>query len=125
MTTLPSTTWRMLAQRSVGDQKLPEGIDAAWDSAAGLVRRLLTARAAYLKRAEKIIAIRDGLADLPDGALRKEALRLKETFRLGKDTRADLEQAQLDLLQERYNIVMTLVELDALAGGAILSEYGE
>lgn len=92
MTTLPSTTWRMLAQRSVGDQKLPEGIDAAWDSAAGLVRRFLTSRAAYLKRAKKIIAIRDGLADLPDGALRKEALRLKETFRLGKDTRADLDR---------------------------------
>jgi outer membrane protein len=42
-----------------------------------------------------------------------------------ENARADLEDAELDVLQERYNTVMTAVELDALAGGSILSEYDE
>ena len=39
-----------------------------------------------------------------------------------ENARADREDARIDLLEERYSIVMTLVELDALAGGAILAE---
>ena len=56
----------------------------------------------------------------------EETLTVYESGGVGllevEDARADREDAQIDLLQERYNIVMTLVELDALAGGAILAE---
>lgn len=39
-----------------------------------------------------------------------------------EDARRALEEAELSLLEERYSILLTLVELDAAAGGGILSE---
>lgn len=39
-----------------------------------------------------------------------------------EDARTALEEAELDVLQERYTITMTLVELDALAGGTMFTE---
>ncbi len=39
-----------------------------------------------------------------------------------ENARASLEESEVELLQERYSIVVTIVELDALAGGALLSE---
>jgi outer membrane protein TolC len=39
-----------------------------------------------------------------------------------EDAQTALEQAELELLQERYNLIMAVVELDARAGGAILDD---
>lgn len=39
-----------------------------------------------------------------------------------QDAQADLEQAELDLLLERFAVVSALIDLDELAGGALLGE---
>lgn len=39
-----------------------------------------------------------------------------------ENARGGLEESEVDLLQERFNIVAIILELDALAGGALLSE---
>jgi outer membrane protein TolC len=39
-----------------------------------------------------------------------------------ENARGSLEDSEVDLLQERFNIVAIILEIDALAGGALLSE---
>ncbi len=60
---VPSTTWRMLAQRT-GIVELPKGIDAAWDAAAGYAQRLVPRRQRFLSLAAEVVAMEGELADL-------------------------------------------------------------
>jgi preprotein translocase subunit SecA len=92
MTALPSTTWRMLSQRT-GSKELPKGLDAAWDGAVGIARRILTRTRRFLERAEKSLAWEKHFAGMTDAALRKSAAEFGELFRRGRDAPADLERA--------------------------------
>ena len=82
----------MLSQRAAGSDKLPEGIDAVWDQAAGLLKRHMTSTAKYMARAEQILLLRDTFKDWSDSKVKDECFRLRDIFRLGKDTLEDQNQ---------------------------------
>jgi preprotein translocase subunit SecA len=92
MTLLPSTTWRMLAQRT-GSKELPRGLDAAWDAAAGLVSRLVPRRRRFLREAQAVVAREKQFAAKSDAVLRRQAAELRDLFRCGKPKRAQLREA--------------------------------
>ena len=54
MTHVPSTTWRMLAQRAKGAE-LPKGLDAYWDSAVGAAQKVRPRQQGFLRRAEQVV----------------------------------------------------------------------
>jgi preprotein translocase subunit SecA len=89
---VPSTTWRMLAQRR-GGRPLPKGLDAAWDAASGFAGRAVPRSRLLLRRAAGIDALGAHFRDLSDGELREAAGRMRESFRRGRDTREDLDRA--------------------------------
>ncbi len=88
----PSTTWRMLAQRSTG-KELPKGLDAAWDVAAGIASRLAPRRVRFFRAAHRVMAIEKVFADLPDARLKETATAMRGTFRRGNETQDELERA--------------------------------
>ena len=92
MTGLPSTTWRMLSQRT-GSKELPKGLDAAWDRAAGMVKQLFVRRQSFLDSAKKALAWEKHFADMADAKLRELAMELRDLFRCGRDGPADLDRA--------------------------------
>ena len=92
MPSVPSTTWRMLAQRSAGEE-LPKGLDAAWVAATGFVARLMPRRSLLFRRAQRVVAMGNSFADMSDARLRELAMNLREVIRRGRDSRADLERA--------------------------------
>ena len=92
MTAIPSTTWRSLAQRGT-QPPLPEGLDALWDRASGLIGRIVPRRRRCLSRASRVLAMDKEFADLTDAKLRERALEFLETFRIGHDTKRDLLRA--------------------------------
>ena len=84
MTTLPSTTWQMLA-RGPSAKPLPRGLDAAWDSAAGILNRLVPRRSRFLRQAHEICRLEKQYAELTDARLRERADELRLLYRLGRD----------------------------------------
>ena len=92
MIALPSTTWRMLAQRT-GGKELPKGLDAAWDAGLGMAGRLVRRRQKFLARAERIIALEKDFGDISDARLREITAELREMFCCGREQAADLERA--------------------------------
>ncbi len=92
MSTVPSTTWRMLARRTSGEE-LPKGLDAAWDAAIGLTSRLVPRRKLFLQRAERICEMEKQFSELSDAKLREQAMEFRELFRCGRDTPDNLELA--------------------------------
>ena len=68
MSSVPSTTWRMLAQRGRGGD-LPKGLDAAWDSLVGLANRSLPRARRYLARAAGIVALDKDLMETDENSL--------------------------------------------------------
>ncbi len=92
MSTIPSTTWRMLARRT-GGEELPKGLDAAWNAATGVVNRLVPRRKMLLRRAERICSMEKQFSELSDAKLREQALQFRELFRCGRDSPDDLELA--------------------------------
>ena len=92
MTDLPSTTWRMLAQRTAGEE-LPRGLDAAWDAAVGLAGRMVPRRNRFLRRAARIVGMEKQLAEMADGRVRELAAELRDLFRRGRETPRDLDRA--------------------------------
>ncbi|MCD4698984.1 MAG: hypothetical protein K8R91_00210, partial [Phycisphaerae bacterium] len=92
MTAIPSTTWRMLAQRT-GGKELPKGLDAAWDICAGLTGRLVPQRKRFVQQAERICALEKQFTDLSDPNLSEKAREFRELFRRGWGAPADLERA--------------------------------
>ena len=92
MDSIPSTTWRMLSQRAISSSKLPTGLDAAWDSAAGKLRSFYTRTGPYMKRAERIMEM-DEFVHASDANLREEAKKYHELFLLGREKREDVDRA--------------------------------
>ena len=92
MATLPSRTWRMLAARTVS-KELPRGLDAAWDAAIGLGRRLVPLRQRFLRRAEEALKLEKDFGDMSEARLRESAMEMRDIFRRGRDTREDLIRA--------------------------------
>jgi len=92
VTDVPSTIWRTLAERPT-DREMPQGLDAAWDAAAGFLARCVPRRTRYLRRAARVLALEKALADLADSRLREAAAGMRERFRCGRDAPADLDRA--------------------------------
>ena len=92
MVDVPSTLWRMLAQRTSG-KELPKGLDAIWDAAFGVAGRTVPRLRRYLRRAVRVLALEADYKDMGDGRLREAAAEMRITFRLGRNKPADLERA--------------------------------
>jgi preprotein translocase subunit SecA len=82
----------MLSQRT-GGKELPRGLDAAWDAATGLLRRLLPLRERFLRRAERIVSLEKRYSDLSEARLRCLAEEFRHLFRRGRQAPADLDHA--------------------------------
>ena len=98
MTAIPSTTWRMLAQRRTG-KELPTGIDAAWDAAVGWAGRLARRRRTLMRRAERIAERSKAHRDTAEARLKEQARSFRERFRRGRQKPHDVDNA-LALLRE-------------------------
>jgi len=92
VTTLPSTTWRTLAERKP-DEPLPAGMDAVWDAAVGTVKAMVPRRPGFMRRAARVLALEGDYRDLTDARLRDAAEEMRAVFRCGKETGEHLEQA--------------------------------
>ena len=92
MAEVPSTLWRMLAQRTAG-KELPKGLDALWDAAFGAAGRTVPRLRKYLHRAARVVALENEYKDTGDGRLREAAADMRTVFRLGRNKPADLERA--------------------------------
>ncbi len=82
----------MLSYRT-GGKELPRGLDAAWDAALGVGRRMLTRTQHFLNLAERVVAIEKQFSDLTDARLREETIALRDLFRRGRETPEDLQRA--------------------------------
>jgi len=81
----------MLAHRQAS-KELPKGLDAAWDAAAGLGKRMITRTQTFLETAKRVLAMEGEFKDLTDARLREEALTIRDLFRCGRETPRDLER---------------------------------
>ncbi|QNN24368.1 hypothetical protein HED60_19520 [Planctomycetales bacterium ZRK34] len=88
----PSALWRTMAQ-DMQPPKLPKGLDAAWLRFEGTVRRLARRQSRYLRRAERIICLQHTFTQQSDDQLAESAHRLRDTFRLSRDTTEELDKA--------------------------------
>ena len=69
--------------------KIPRGLDAAWHSAAGHLRRLIPHRNIYLRHAHKIGQCEEKFKNLSDARLKRRLVRLAIPFHLGRDLHKD------------------------------------
>ncbi len=89
---MQSATWQMLEQRVAG-KPLPKGLDAVWDSAIGLVGRIIPRRKKYLEQAGRIIALEKQFSQMTDARLSQTAKELHEIFRCNRDNPIEIERA--------------------------------
>jgi preprotein translocase subunit SecA len=82
----------MLAQRT-GGRELPRGLDAAWDTAAGMAQKLLPRTARFLRQAETVLGYDKEFSKLTEAKLREQAGEYHDMFRLGRNSAADLLRA--------------------------------
>jgi preprotein translocase subunit SecA len=92
MVVVPSATWQMLDER-ISSKPLPKGLDAVWDMGCGLVGRFVPRRREFLRRAENIVALEKDFSGLANSKLRTKAGQLREIFRCGRESVADVDQA--------------------------------
>ena len=92
MQAIPSATWRML-DGCVSSTPLPKGLDAVWDTGAGLAGRLVPRTAKLLKAAGRIVALEDEFTEVAASRLRNAAGRLREIFCRNRDGQTDLQRA--------------------------------
>ena len=92
MSTVPSTTWRMLAQRTAGSE-LPKGLDAVWLAATGVISRLMPRRRIFFRRAKRVMALEGHFKDMSDARMREAAQDMREVFRRHRDTQDDMTRA--------------------------------
>jgi preprotein translocase subunit SecA len=119
---LPSTTWRMLAERPK-DRELPRGLDAIWDAAFGVASHLKPRRGAFVRRAERIVASEDELRNWAAAKLKEETQRLRDIFRCGRDTPADLDRA-FAVIAETANRHIGMRPFAVQVAGALAIEAG-
>ena len=72
---------------------LPRGLDAAWDTVAGLGSRVTVRMATYIARAKRGLSHEKLYAEMTDANLRAAAAEFREVFRRGRDTPAHVERA--------------------------------
>ncbi len=92
MTTIASSTWRMLDRR-MSLEPLPKGLDAVWDVGVGLAGRVVPRRKRFLKQAESVLAIEKQFSELTNAKLRQIAADMREIFRCNRDNSLNLERA--------------------------------
>lgn len=90
--TLPTSTWRMLANANVRPE-LPKGLDAFWAGSVGIIRPMLPRRHIFMRRAQQVAALDKDIAPLSDTQLREQLWNMRATFRLGRDRKADVIRA--------------------------------
>jgi preprotein translocase subunit SecA len=113
----------MLSQNPRG-KELPKGLDAAWDHAAGLVRRMSLHTKAYLARAGRVVALEDQYKDLSDGNMRVKITELREVFRRGRDTAEHLDHAYAAIREIALRQVGMKPFLVQVAGALVMTEGG-
>ena len=72
---------------------LPRGLDAAWDTVAGLGKRATVRTAMYLARAKRVLSHEKLYGEMADATLRAAAAEFREVFRRGRDTPGHLDRA--------------------------------
>ena len=82
-----------MLEQSISSKPLPTGLDAAWDTCAGLISRLIPRSRRFLQRADKVLAHEKHFSKLSDAKLRASAGELREIFRCGRDGPSELERA--------------------------------
>ncbi|MEN8780218.1 MAG: hypothetical protein ABF292_03840, partial [Desulfobacterales bacterium] len=88
MTSMASTTWRMLSQRPKCEEP-PRGLDALWHQAAGIAGRFSRSSGRFLRQADRIVAMETEFLHASDRRLRDAMAPLRDRFRLGRDTEED------------------------------------
>ena len=103
----------MLAERG-RETQLPRGLDAFWNLGVGLAKRATVRTGQFLHRARKVLAWEKHFADMTDAALREQGAELRQLFRRGRDSAADLERA-FAMVRE----VAAVVHIPFSVGGGI------
>jgi preprotein translocase subunit SecA len=122
VTTLPSTTWRTLAERAP-DRPLPSGLDAVWDAAVGIVKAMVPRRSRFLRRAARVLALEGEYRDLTDARLREAGDDLRAVFRCGKETGEHLERAYA-VVREAARRQVGLTAFRVQVAGALALDAG-
>lgn len=89
----PSGTWRMLTAKGTSNEKLPKGLDAAWDAGVGHLQPLVPRQRGILRRAQRIVEMEKQFSQTSDRHLREQATELKIKFRLGRAKARDVNEA--------------------------------
>jgi preprotein translocase subunit SecA len=82
----------MLAGRPKSAE-LPKGLDAMWDAAGGMIRKLQPLRQRFLNMAKRVLSLESQYKDVSDGKLREQARQFREIFLRGRETRDMLFRA--------------------------------
>jgi len=122
VTTLPSTTWRTLAERAA-DEPLPTGLDAVWDAGTGVLKAMVPRRTRLMRRAGRVLALEGDYRDLTDARLRDAVGEMRALFRRGKETPTDLHRAYAVVREvARRQVGMTAFRVQV--AGALALESG-
>ncbi len=122
MTSLPSTTWRMLAYGS-GGKPLPRGLDAAWDVAAGYTARLVPRTKIFTQQAQLVLAAEKTYAEMTDAKLKEQILQTRALFLRGREEKADLIRA-FGIVREVASRVLGQKPFGVQVTGALIIEAG-
>ena len=98
MDSVLSAQWRMLSQPGTCTPP-PQGLDRLWHRAAGIIGRLSRSSSQYLCQAESILTEEKTYRHVSDRDLRERIEALSGRYRLGRNDKADRDQA-LIILQE-------------------------
>jgi preprotein translocase subunit SecA len=93
-----SAQWRMLSKPATRTPP-PSGLDRMWHWGAGLVGRLSRRSSLYLRQADSVLAAEKTYRHVADRKLRECLAALSGRYRLGRNDKADREQA-LAMLRE-------------------------
>ena len=120
MTSIPSSTWRMLQAVTHG-QKLPTGADAVTDRAIGYLKRCYPRTAVLMRQARKVEALATQYKDLADARLKATALELRDLFSCGRDKPEDLTRAFAVVREVATRVRGERPYLVQLAGGLAIA----
>ena len=82
----------MLSQRP-RDLQVPQGLDALWHRSGRFAGGLFQRQGGFLRQADRIVAMEKNFARLSERRLKSELFRLRDRFRLGRDTAEDTGRA--------------------------------